>query len=167
MFQDILQEYLLKKVGIFTDHLDDAIFLRQWIHDVSGVYEARFREAKVVLHGDEAQPGTIQYTSAGDPVGIHEYCLCLLESGFLPRTNLILYDKLEKVLQSITKPKDSKLHIPFDKGATLMCIPDELGVLGPNEVSIRFGKSFTAPDTGRPVFVITGDVLVARVSPRE
>lgn len=164
VFQDLLEEYLVKKVGIFIDHLDDAVFLRQWIHDVAGVYETRFREPKTVAHVDEAKhPGSIACTRAGVPTSIHECSLWLLESGFLPRTSVPLYEKLEKVLELVTKPNGTKLHIPVDKAATMMCIPDESGILEPNEVSIRFGNLFTEPDTGRPVPVITGDVLVARV----
>ena len=95
----------------------------------------------------------------------HEVCVALLESGFLPKTSRYLREKLKLVLKKACEKISDKMHISIAKSTSLICIADDIGILKENEVSIRFGKPFRDEKTGRNVFYITGDVLVARVRP--
>ena len=94
---------------------------------------------------------------------IHEACVTLLESGFLPKTNNILRRKLRDVLLKACDKLSEKLHVTIVRSTSMICIADDLGILEENEVSIRFSHPFFDEEKGIRKYYLDEDVLVARV----
>ena len=104
------------------------------------------------------------YTKAGVPSTLHEVCISLLEAGFLARQSEYLRKKLQIVLDLKWKTSKGKMLIPVQQSTRMLCIADELGVLGEDEVSIRFAKPFIDRTSGRNIYFLQGNVLIARVA---
>jgi hypothetical protein len=171
VFGELLLQDLHKYLGIVNELLDQPLRLREWIADLGGIYNIRCNGAEEYNDsqtGETAsqEPGCITYDSQGTgvPTMKEENCVKLLEAGFLPTSNRYLREKLKMVISTACAKISEKLHISIAKSSTLMCIADDLGVLEQDEVSIRFGKPFLDEETGRYSSLITGDVLVARVT---
>ena len=167
IFKILLEQDLQETLGIINDNLDNPQLLRDWIAKLGRIYDTRCAGTDYTDSGGNdttQEPQSISYDRAGVPTMIYEACVSLLESGFLPKTSRFLREKMKQVLINACEKLSTKMHISVAKSATLICIADDLGVLEPNEVSIRFGKPYKDDDTGRNMFYVTGDVLVARVS---
>lgn len=117
------------------------------------------------MSGEDAtqEPKCITYDETDTPTMIHEACVTLLESGFLPKTNKILRRKLRDVLMKACDKLSEKLHVTIVRSTSMMCIADDLGILEENEVSIRFSHPFFDEEKGVRKYYLEEDVLVARV----
>jgi RNA dependent RNA polymerase len=166
VFKYLLEHDLQESLGVINGYLDNPVLLRDWIAELGRVYEGRCAGLGFADTDEEApqEPRSINYDKAGVPSSLYEVCVCLLEAGFLPKTNRFLREKMKQVLINACDKLSNKMHISVPKSATLICIADDLGILEEDEVSIRFSKPFKDEETGRRKFYITGDVLVARVS---
>jgi hypothetical protein len=168
-FELLLEKDLQETLGIVNEYLDKPILLRDWIAKFGSIYTLRCSGTSYIdsLSGEDSnqEARCISYTPDGVPTMIHEACITMLEAGFLPKTNRYLRDKLKQVLINACDKISDKMRISITKSTTMMCIADDLGVLEENEVSIRFGEPLRDEETGRNRYYITGDVLVARVSP--
>jgi len=169
VFQQLLEDHLENTLGVVNTYLDNPILLRNWIASLANIYDMRcngstYNDSNT---GEDAlqEPYCITYNEAGVPTMLHEAVVSLLESGFLPRTNYFLREKVRWALKNATEKLSDKMHILVSKSATMMCIADDTGVLEENQVSIRFSQPFQDADTGMSCYCITGDVLVARVIP--
>jgi len=168
VFQDLLLQYLHKRLGVVNELLDQPLQLREWIADLGGIYNIRcngVEEYNDSATGEKAsqEPGCITYDSQGVPTMKEENCVKLLEAGFLPTSNRYLREKLKSVISKACEKVSDKMHISIAKSSTMICIADDLGILEEDQVSIQFGKPFLDEETGRYSSYIEGDVLVARV----
>ena len=149
-------------------YLDNPQLLRKWIASLGRIYVVRCSgiDYTASSSGEDAvqEPNCITYDESGTPTMVHEACVTLLESGFLPKTNITLRNKLKDVLTKACDKLGEKLHVSIARSTSMMCIADDLGILEENEVSIRFSKPFFDKETGMRNYYLDEDVLVARVS---
>jgi len=167
VFRTLLEEELETRFGVVNSYLDNPQLLRKWISSLGRIYSLRCSGTDYTASStgeDETQePNCITYDETGTPTMIHEACLILLESGFLPKTNQILRRKLRDVLSKSCEKLSEKLHVSIARSTSMMCIADDLGILEEDEVSIRFSKPFLDEETGMRKYYLEEDVLVARV----
>ena len=149
-------------------YLNNPQLLRKWIVSLGRIYEIRCSgiDYTASSSGEDVvqEPNCITYDESGTPTMLHEACVTLLESGFLPKTNSTLRNKLKDVLTKACDKLGEKLHVSIAESTCMMCIADDLGILEENEVSIRFSKPFFDEETGMKKYYLDEDVLVARVS---
>ncbi|KAJ3730892.1 RNA dependent RNA polymerase-domain-containing protein [Lentinula guzmanii] len=106
---------------------------------------------------------------SGAPMGLHETAIELVQAGFHPARDSILWSTLQKVLEFTVQGAIDKCNIPLPEGssATAFVIPGEyhpLGVLQENEIYYRSSTPIRDPNTQTLFHVITGEVLVGQIS---
>ncbi|KAJ3793160.1 RNA dependent RNA polymerase-domain-containing protein [Lentinula aff. detonsa] len=101
---------------------------------------------------------------SGAPIGLHETAIELVQAGFHPARDSILWSTLQKVLEVTVQGAIDKCNIPLPEGssATAFVIPDPLGVLQENEIYYRSSTPIRDPNTQTLFHVITGEVLIFR-----
>ncbi|KAI5998175.1 RNA dependent RNA polymerase-domain-containing protein [Pisolithus albus] len=99
---------------------------------------------------------------SGQPLGLHETTLELLQAGFHPLKLRQLCSKLEKVLTMLLDGYVHKFHIPVMESAEAYVVPDPYGVLKEDEIHFRSSEPFIDPITGAQKDIIIGPVLVSR-----
>ncbi|KAJ3821613.1 RNA dependent RNA polymerase-domain-containing protein [Lentinula raphanica] len=102
---------------------------------------------------------------SGAPIGLHETALELVQAGFHPAKDSILWSTLQKVLEVTIQGAVEKCNIPLPEGssASAFVIPDPLGVLEENEIYYRSSAPIRDPNTQTLFHVITGEVLIFRL----
>jgi len=167
VFKTLLEEELQTRFGVVNTYLDKPQLLRKWIASLGRIYEIRCSgtDYTASASGEDAvqEPNCITYDQRGAPTMLHEACVTLLESGFLPKSNVTLRNKLKDVLAKACDKLGEKLHVSLARSTSMMCIADDLGILEENQVSIRFSKPFFDGETGIRKYYLDEDVLVARV----
>ncbi|KAF9064755.1 RNA dependent RNA polymerase-domain-containing protein [Rhodocollybia butyracea] len=101
---------------------------------------------------------------SGAPFNIYETTLELIQAGFHPARDEILWSSLQKILELALKGAIEKLSIPLPEGSAVQAfvIPDPLGVLKENEIYYRSSIPLKDPTTQTLFNVVTGEVLIGR-----
>ncbi|KAK1223266.1 hypothetical protein PQX77_013854 [Marasmius sp. AFHP31] len=99
---------------------------------------------------------------SGCPSSIAETIMGLLSSGFTPRNNAVMRNKLYRLIQSKITRKCTKHNWEILESATAFAVPDPYGVLGPNEIHFKSSRRELILENGSKTDIVTGDVLVWR-----
>lgn len=99
---------------------------------------------------------------SGQPLGLYETTLELLQAGFHPMKLKLLFRKLEVVLTKLLDSYVQRFHIPVTESIEAYVVPDPYGVLNENEVHFCSSEPFIDPVTGVQQDTIIGPVLVSR-----
>ncbi|THU93549.1 hypothetical protein K435DRAFT_967237 [Dendrothele bispora CBS 962.96] len=99
---------------------------------------------------------------SGAPISLHEYALELVQAGFNPRDNEILWDKIRWILKNTISSYIEKSRFPLPEGTGIeaFVIPDPLGVLKEGEIYYRSSNPMKDPETQTLFNVAKGPVLV-------
>ncbi|KAJ3992350.1 RNA dependent RNA polymerase-domain-containing protein [Lentinula boryana] len=99
---------------------------------------------------------------SGAPIGLHETAIELVQAGFHPARDSILWSTLQKVLEVTVQAAIDKCNIPLPEGSSATAFIDPLGVLRENEIYYRSSTPIRDPNTQTLFHVITGEVLSVR-----
>lgn len=124
--------------------------------------EAAAKEKTYELGESSLQKFAGRIPFSGQPLGLHETTLELLQAGFHPLRLKQLCSKLEKILTILLDSYVHKFHIPVTESAEAYVVPDPYGVLNEDEIHFRSSEPFIDPITGAQQDIITGPVLVSR-----
>ncbi|THU92070.1 hypothetical protein K435DRAFT_672820 [Dendrothele bispora CBS 962.96] len=102
---------------------------------------------------------------SGAPISLHESALELVQAGFNPRDNKILWDKIQWIVKQTISNYIEKSRFPLPEGTGIeaFVIPDPLGVLQEGEIYYRSSNPMTDPETQALFNVVKGPVLVKAV----
>ncbi|KAJ4483881.1 RNA dependent RNA polymerase-domain-containing protein [Lentinula aciculospora] len=103
---------------------------------------------------------------SGAPVALQETAIELVQAGFHPAKDFMLWSTLQKVLEVTVQGAIDKCSIPLPEGSAATafhswCI-DPLGVLDENEIYYRSSTPIRNPHTRTLFHVITGEMLIFR-----
>ncbi|KAJ3851289.1 RNA dependent RNA polymerase-domain-containing protein [Lentinula lateritia] len=100
---------------------------------------------------------------SGAPATLHEVAIELVQAGFHPAKDVLLWSTLESVLRVTVQGAIDKCNIPLPEGsaATAFVIPDPLGILNENEIYYRSSTPMRDPNTQTLFHVITGEMLAS------
>ncbi|KAJ3861553.1 RNA dependent RNA polymerase-domain-containing protein [Lentinula novae-zelandiae] len=98
---------------------------------------------------------------SGAPATLHEVAIELVQAGFHPAKDALLWSTLESVLRVTVQGAIDKCNIPLPEvsAATAFVIPDPLGILNENEIYYRSSTPMRDPYTQTLFHVITGEML--------
>ncbi|KIK69189.1 hypothetical protein GYMLUDRAFT_188733 [Collybiopsis luxurians FD-317 M1] len=112
---------------------------------------------------DDQDTGGRNETS-GVPFSLHETALELVQAGFHPSQDSMLWDALQWILKTTVAGAIEKCSIPLPEGSatSAFVIPDPIGALDENEIFFRFSTPVKDPATQTLFHVVTGEVLIGR-----
>ncbi|KAF5383489.1 hypothetical protein D9757_006099 [Collybiopsis confluens] len=101
---------------------------------------------------------------SGEPSGLHEKAIELVQAGFHPSKDPILWDSLKSIVKLALTTATKKCSIPLPEGSAVQAyvIPDPLGLLNPDEIFYRSSTPMKDVTTQTLFNVVTGDVLIGR-----
>ncbi|KAF5377742.1 hypothetical protein D9757_009386 [Collybiopsis confluens] len=101
---------------------------------------------------------------SGEPSGLHEKAIELVQAGFHPSKDAMLWESLKSIVQLALTVAIEKCSIPLPEGSAAQgyVITDPLGILGPDQIFYRSSTPMKDPDSQTLFNVVTGDVLIGR-----
>ncbi|KAF8971781.1 RNA dependent RNA polymerase-domain-containing protein [Flammula alnicola] len=104
--------------------------------------------------------GRNKYSAA--PLSLDESALELVQAGFHPAENKLLYDKLKRIIELTIDSSVKKYRIPIEESLGAFVVPDPLGVLKEGEIYYRFSRPRKDPRTEMLLHILEGEIVLGR-----
>ncbi|THU97385.1 hypothetical protein K435DRAFT_857699 [Dendrothele bispora CBS 962.96] len=116
------------------------------------------------IRAPNRESGSATAKGKSTPISLHESALELVQAGFNPRDNKILWDKMQRIVKQTISNHIEKSRFPLPEGTGMeaFVIPDPLGVLQEEEIYYRLSNPTTDPETRALFNVVKGPVLIGR-----
>ncbi|KAI0042274.1 hypothetical protein FA95DRAFT_1564481 [Auriscalpium vulgare] len=181
-FKDLLEEGMRAEVEPLM-RWTGAVAMQMLWHaveragNVAGIQVARLAGAMARALGlrqrwedDISDDGTPQedvelaaLLDAADPThSLHGSVMAMLQVGFEPQHNTLLYDKIRKIMQLVMDAYIDKYRIAMKQSAEAYIVPDPKGVLKKGQIHFKSSKALKDPIEDMAPNIITGKVLVSR-----